>query len=81
MKARLQRIEIKNFKAFREFTLDFDGRHLLLYGPNGSGQSSLYWALYTFLQSGRKFSISKYFDPSHDERLLNQRGVWSDTLN
>ena len=71
MKARLQRIEIRNFKAFRQFSLDLDGRHLLLYGPNGSGKSSLYWALYTFLQSGRKSSISKYFDPVHDERLLN----------
>jgi len=71
MKAKLQRIEIKNFKAFRQFQLDLDGRHLLLYGPNGSGKSSLYWALYTFLRSGRKSSISKYFDPAHDERLLN----------
>lgn len=71
MKARIQRIEINNFKAFRQFRLDLDGRHLLLYGPNGSGKSSLYWALYTFLQSGRKSSISKYFDPAHDERLLN----------
>ncbi len=73
MKSRLQKIEIINFKAFREFTLDLDGRHLLVYGDNGAGKSSLYWALYTFLQSARKpeHSISKYFDPTHDERLLN----------
>lgn len=71
MKSHIQRIEIKNFKAFRYFRLDLDGRHLLLCGPNGSGKSSLYWALYTFLQSGRKSSISKYFDPAHDEQLLN----------
>lgn len=73
MKSRLQRIEIRNFKAFREFTLDLDGRHLLVYGDNGAGKSSLYWALFTFLQSARKpkHSIAKYFDPAHDERLLN----------
>lgn len=73
MKSRLQKIEITNFKAFREFTLDLDGRHLLVYGDNGAGKSSLYWALYTFLQSARKpkHSIAKYFDPVHDERLLN----------
>lgn len=73
MKSRLQRIEITNFKAFREFTLDFDGRHVLVYGDNGAGKSSLYWALYTFLQSARKpkHSIAKYFDPTHEERLLN----------
>ena len=73
MKSRLHRLEIRNFKAFREFTLDLEGRHLLVYGPNGSGKSSLYWALYTFLQSARKptTAISKYFDADHLENLLN----------
>ncbi len=74
MKSRLQRIEIRNFKAFREFKLDLEGRHLLAYGTNGSGKSSLYWALYTFLQSARKQPkgyISKYFDPAGEEHLLN----------
>ena len=37
MSSRLHRIEIRNFKAFREFSLDLEGRHLLVYGPNGSG--------------------------------------------
>jgi len=73
MKSRLHRIEIRNFKAFREFTLDLEGRHLLLYGDNGAGKSSFYWALYTFLQSARKpkNSIAKYFDPDGQENLLN----------
>ena len=73
MKVRLQRLEIRNFKAFREFTLDLEGRHLLVYGPNGSGKSSLYWALYTFLQSARKPTpgVSKYFDPADPQNLLN----------
>jgi predicted ATP-binding protein involved in virulence len=38
MKSRLHRIEIRNFKAFREFTLDLEGRHLLVYGANGAGK-------------------------------------------
>lgn len=73
MKSRLSRIDITNFKAFREFTLNLEGRDLLVYGLNGSGKSSLYWALYTFLQSARKTKkdIEKYFDPDNDERLLN----------
>ncbi len=73
MKAKLHRIEIKNFKAFRDFTLNLEGRHLLLYGPNGSGKSSLYWALYTFLQSARKSSsqVAKYFDSGNQQNLLN----------
>lgn len=73
MKSRLYKIAITNFKAFREFTLDLEGRHLLVYGDNGAGKSSLYWALYTFLQSARKpkNSIAKYFDPAGSENLLN----------
>lgn len=71
MKSRLHRIEIRNFKAFRDFTMNLEGRHLLIYGPNGSGKSSLYWALYTFLQSARKRTIAKYFDASESQNLLN----------
>lgn len=73
MKSRLQKIEIRNFKAFREFTLNLEGRHLLVYGDNGAGKSSLYWALFTFLQSARKprNSIAKYFEPDGLESLLN----------
>jgi energy-coupling factor transporter ATP-binding protein EcfA2 len=73
MKSRLHKIEIRNFKAFREFTLNLEGRHLLVYGDNGAGKSSLYWALYTFLQSARKpkNSIAKYFDPGNPQNLLN----------
>ena len=74
MKSRLHRIAIRNFKAFREFALDLEGRHLLVYGGNGSGKSSLYWALYTFLQSARKQPkgfIAKYFDAADLQNLLN----------
>src|SRR6185369_12902095 len=40
---------------------------------NGSGKSSLYWALYTFLQSARKPTpgVAKYFDPADPQNLLN----------
>jgi len=73
MKSRLHKIQITNFKAFRQFTLPLEGRHLLVYGDNGAGKSSLYWALYTFLQSARKpkNSIAKYFEPTGTESLLN----------
>ncbi|PPA91129.1 AAA family ATPase [Pseudomonas aeruginosa] len=73
MRSRLHHIAITNFKAFREFQLKLEGRHLLVYGANGAGKSSLYWALYTVLQSARKpkNSIAKYFDPGNQQNLLN----------
>ncbi len=73
MTARLHHIAISNFKAFRQFVLALEGRHLLVYGANGAGKSSLYWALYTFLQSARKpkNSIAKYFDATNPQNLLN----------
>jgi len=73
MSQRLHHIAITNFKAFRQFELALEGRHLLVYGANGAGKSSLYWALYTFLQSARKqeHEIAKYFNPDDPENLLN----------
>lgn len=73
MRSRLHKIEITNFKAFRQFTLPLEGRHLLVYGDNGAGKSSLYWALYTFLQSAGKQTqeVTKYFDPADPRNLLN----------
>lgn len=74
MKTRIHNVKIQNFKAFRDFNLNLEGRHLLVYGANGSGKSSLYWALYTFLQSASKQprgGISKYFEAGGKESLLN----------
>lgn len=61
---KIKEIRIQNFKAFQEEqTFPINGKHVLVYGNNGSGKSSLFWALYTFLQSSIKedASIQKYF--------------------
>ncbi|PXY39152.1 hypothetical protein DMB65_19430 [Flavobacterium cheongpyeongense] len=73
----IDKISIHNFKAFYTGTepdqIDLDGKHLLMFGENGSGKSSIYWALYTLFQSETKTAdeIAKYFTPTHDEQLLN----------
>lgn len=79
---KIKSITLRNFKFFYGTELDqpqnklvLDGNHLLLYGENGSGKSSLYWALYTFLQSAIKSDqdqIEKYFDPNNPQNLRNR---------
>ena len=78
MAHKINKIEITNFKAFagEPFTLKLNGNNLLLYGENGSGKSSIYWSLYTMLQSCLKkqdiTEAGKYFDPSNPENLRNR---------
>ena len=51
---RITKIEIQNFRAFRgvyHIDLAKTGKNLLVYGENGSGKSSLYFALKSFLES------------------------------
>lgn len=69
----IHRLTIKNFKAFpAEQHFDFEGKHVLIYGENGSGKSSIYWALYTLLQSSIKAKkTDKYFKVDGKESLLN----------
>jgi energy-coupling factor transporter ATP-binding protein EcfA2 len=76
----IEKITIQNFKAFREAeTFSPKGKHLLVYGPNGSGKSSLYFSLYTLLQSESKPlpKIKKYFDRTDKENLLNVHEPWN----
>lgn len=71
----LHEIELKNFKFFYDsFPFPMDGKHILLYGENGSGKSSIVWGLYTLIESRRKPipEVQKYFDPTHDQHLRNR---------
>ncbi len=73
---KIKKIKLKNFKFFHgEVCFELERQNTLIFGENGSGKSSLYWALYTFLQSVFKTdnaSIQKYFNPRHDENLRNR---------
>jgi len=75
---RLHQIRIKNFKAFQETqTIDIKGKNILIYGNNGSGKSSLFWALYTFLQSSIKADadIQKYFEKFVESNKSTHQGL------
>jgi energy-coupling factor transporter ATP-binding protein EcfA2 len=49
---RIKTIEINNYKAFYgKHRIKVNGKNLFMYGENGSGKSSLYYALKDFFQS------------------------------
>ncbi|MGV8073772.1 MAG: AAA family ATPase [Syntrophobacteraceae bacterium] len=49
---KIQRIEISNYKAFYgTHEIKVGGKNLFIYGENGSGKSSLYYALKDFFQA------------------------------
>ena len=76
---RIHELHINDFKFFSEAEPDspllkIDGKHLLIYGENGSGKSTIYWALYTLLESSLKKSdddIRKYFKKTGNDSLVN----------
>lgn len=73
----IDEIQIYNFKFFNEQDpIKLGGKHLLLFGENGSGKSSVYWSLYTLFEASVKYDvedIKKYFRHSSEseESLLN----------
>lgn len=82
MSKTVEKIVLKNFKAFRqEQVIDFKNKNVLIYGNNGAGKSSIFWALYTFLQSSikNKEGIDKYFkvfDVNNEETHQSLRNVF-----
>ncbi len=51
----INRIHICGFKAFpNDFELQLEGKNLLMYGENGSGKSSIYYALHCMFQAPLK---------------------------
>jgi|AntAceMinimDraft_11_1070367.scaffolds.fasta_scaffold02866_1 energy-coupling factor transporter ATP-binding protein EcfA2 len=49
---RIKKVEIRDYKAFYgNNELNVDGKNLFIYGENGSGKSSFYYALKDFFQS------------------------------
>ena len=73
---KIKNIHIENFKLFlHPFDLSPDGKNVLIYGENGSGKSSIYWAIYTHFQSCLKeptdTDAGKYFNDAHPDNLRN----------
>ena len=71
--SKIKSLQLNNFKFFRQSNpIVLDGKHLLLYGENGSGKSSIFWGLYTLLEAAYKQpnEVKSYFNSS-DTSLVN----------
>lgn len=71
--SKIKSIQLNNFKFFRESEpIIIDGKHLLLYGENGSGKSSIFWGIYTLSEAAYKQpeEVKSYFNFS-DTSLVN----------
>jgi len=76
---RLHQLHINNFKFFPKQDpnsplLKIDGKNLLVYGENGSGKSTIYWSIYSLLESAFKtknIDVSKYFEKGGKHGLVN----------
>ncbi|MFT3845768.1 MAG: AAA family ATPase [Lacibacter sp.] len=75
---RIDTLQIHNFKFFQnQDPIKLGGNHMLLYGENGSGKSSVYWSLYTLFEASLKpdeTQIRKYFSKTvfnGDDCLVN----------
>lgn len=75
--ARINEITINGFKAFPSmYKLELEGKHLLMYGENGSGKSSVYYALHCLFNSYRKPDMGKkYFDITNPQNLINKNFI------
>lgn len=76
---KLHELHINNFKFFPKQKNDspllkIDGKNLLIYGENGSGKSTIFWALYTLFESAFKVNemdVQKYFVKNSEFSLVN----------
>jgi len=71
---KLNKITLQNFRAFHSFNdkLKFSNKSVLIYGENGSGKSSIFWALHAFVHYYNHEAKSKlYFAQGDEKSLLN----------
>lgn len=57
---KIRSLKLNNFKFYTEQYFNTNDKNILLYGENGSGKSSLYWALYYFYKCMYSTDSAKY---------------------
>lgn len=67
-------LKLNDFKFYIEQSFNTNNKNILLYGENGSGKSSLYWALYYFYKCVYGTNSTRYIqqlDKSKSNNLTN----------
>lgn len=72
---KLSRMELRNFKGIREFTLDINGLNASVFGENGTGKTTLndafLWVLFDRDSNNRKdFSVKPQDKDGNDKHFL-----------
>lgn len=71
---KIKKVILENFKFYTNQNLDTRNKNILLYGENGAGKSSLYWALHLFYKtifsSNQQFFLDK-LDQTKSDNLVN----------
>ena len=68
----IKKIELKNFKFHYNLDFKINKQNCLIYGENGSGKSSIYWALYSLFKCyfrNSQFDFSKFQNKNNEENL------------
>ena len=68
----IKNIELKKFKFHHNLDFKIDKQNCLIYGENGSGKSSIYWALYSLFKCyfrNNQFDFSKFQNKNSEENL------------
>lgn len=71
---KINKITLNNFKFYVNEKLETENKNILLYGENGAGKSSLFWALHLFyksLFSNNSHVYLEKLDKDTDNNLVN----------
>lgn len=79
-KITLSKMELRNFKGIKEFTLDINGQNATVFGENGAGKTTLYdaflWALFNKDSANRAdFSVKPQDKNGNDINYLETEVV------
>ena len=65
----IKKVEIKNFKFHKYLEFSLNKKNCLIYGENGTGKSSIYWALISVFKSHLIEDINQYKNYNTDDDI------------